>query len=113
MADDVRWFVAGDPISAERPTLGYQIRVLARRNRVAFAAGIAVLIALVTAVVGTTWGMLEAQRAEDDARVSAASELRERERAEGALDNAREATLLAQHERASADESRKAGRKRP
>ena len=55
---------------------------MARRHRVAFAAGAAVAVALVLGVVTSTWQAVRATHAERQARNAQANEADERKRAE-------------------------------
>jgi len=53
MADDLRRFLAHEPISARADSRAYRLRKLVRRNRVAAALAAAAVIALAGGVVGT------------------------------------------------------------
>ncbi|MEZ6234780.1 MAG: serine/threonine-protein kinase [Phycisphaerales bacterium] len=74
VADDVRRYLGNQPIEAGPPSALYRARKFARRNRVGVAAGSLVLVSLVLAAVGTTWGMLwaidERDRAEDAEQIA-------------------------------------------
>src|SRR5262249_55054913 len=52
------------PITARPPTAGYRFQKLVRRNKIAFAAGAAVLLALTIGVVATSWQAFRATEAE-------------------------------------------------
>jgi tetratricopeptide (TPR) repeat protein len=54
LAQDVERFLAHEPIRARRPSLAHQVRLFARRNRVAFVAIVAGLLALVGGLVGVS-----------------------------------------------------------
>ena len=63
MAADLRRFLAHEPISVGQPSLGTQLRKLARRNPL-FVRSVAVaLLLVVIGLAGTTAGLLEAERA--------------------------------------------------
>jgi len=63
LADDLRRFLAHEPVAARPPTLAYQARKFARRNRVLVGATVIVLAAVVFAGVATTVGLIRARRA--------------------------------------------------
>lgn len=52
LAQDLRHFASGEPISARRPTLIYLFKLYVRRNRIAFAAAAAVFLVLVGVLAG-------------------------------------------------------------
>jgi len=60
LADDIRRFLANEPIRARAPSTLYQWQKFARRNRALVAGVGAVFLALVLGLIGTTW---QAQRA--------------------------------------------------
>jgi serine/threonine-protein kinase len=68
LADDLRRFREGHPISARPDSLPYRLGKFVRRNRTAVAAGGLALAALLTATVITTSQMVEARRQRDEAR---------------------------------------------
>jgi non-specific serine/threonine protein kinase/serine/threonine-protein kinase len=68
LALDVRRYLNNEPVQACPPSLGYRARKFVRRNRTAVVAVSLVLLALLCGVVGTTWGMLRAQRANQEAQ---------------------------------------------
>ncbi len=72
LADDVRRVLAGDPIAARPPRTWRIVTRLARRHRVASAAAIAALLALLLGAAVATWQALRARRAEAEAKVDAA-----------------------------------------
>ncbi len=76
LATDVRRHLAGLPVLAGPPTLGYAISKFARRHRIALAASSLVGLGLVGTSVAATWGMVRANA--------------ERERTQSALDEAAE-----------------------
>ena len=67
LAEDVRRHLSGDAILARPPSLTYQLRILARRNRVAFTSAAIVALSLVVATVVSTNLYLEARRASTEA----------------------------------------------
>jgi tetratricopeptide (TPR) repeat protein len=55
LAEDVRRYLAGLPIVAAPDSALYRTRKFVSRNRVAVAAGLAVLVAIAGGIVATTW----------------------------------------------------------
>ena len=95
---DIERYLRGEPISARAPSVVYQVRVLARRHRVAFAAAGVVALALAAGAVVSTMFGLRANRARHTAEQ--ASAVAERQRAE-----ADRALALAQREADNAEAS--------
>jgi serine/threonine protein kinase/tetratricopeptide (TPR) repeat protein len=62
-AADVLRYLAGEPVLAHPPSVGYRLRKFVRRHKGdVFAAGL-VLLTLVGGIIGTTWGLIDADRA--------------------------------------------------
>ena len=66
MAEDVRRVLADEPVEAGPPSRALRLRKFVRRHRVAVGAASAVAVALLVAVVGTTFGYVEATAARDE-----------------------------------------------
>jgi serine/threonine protein kinase len=64
-AEDVRRFQADEPVAAGPPTLAYRLRKFVRRNRAAVAAVGIIGLAVLLAVAGLTWGLVQTQWALD------------------------------------------------
>jgi serine/threonine protein kinase/tetratricopeptide (TPR) repeat protein len=62
LAMDVRRHLEGEPVVAAPPSLAYRARKFAGRHRAAVTAGLLVAAALVLGIVGTTAGMIRAER---------------------------------------------------
>ena len=71
-AMDVRRYLRNEPVSAQAPSTLYRMQRFIRRHRVGAAAAVALLVALVLGVAGTTVGLVRARRAEVQAREEAA-----------------------------------------
>jgi tetratricopeptide (TPR) repeat protein len=67
-AKDIERHLASEPISARPPSKLYRFRKLVRRNKLAFAAGAAVAVALVLGTVMSIWQAVRARDAEGNAR---------------------------------------------
>jgi serine/threonine protein kinase/WD40 repeat protein len=103
-AMDVQRYLADEPVLACPPSVGYRFRKFARRNKRPVLAVSLVVLALVGAIVGTTWGMFRAT----DARTAAENETKEKK---AALDTARKSERDARDKlRQSLFERARAGR---
>jgi eukaryotic-like serine/threonine-protein kinase len=67
LAGDVQRHLDNEPVTARPPSAAYRFRKLIRRNKLAFAAGTAVALALLFGVVGITWQAVRATKAEREA----------------------------------------------
>jgi tetratricopeptide (TPR) repeat protein len=67
---DVQRYLADEPVAARPPSKLYRLQKLARRNKLAFAAGGAVAAALIIGLAASTWEYLE----ERTARLKAVTE---------------------------------------
>src|SRR5262249_53023553 len=67
-ARDIERFLNHEPVVAGPPGTAYRLRKVVRRNRPQVIAGCLVLLALLTGMAGTTWGLFEARRQEKIAR---------------------------------------------
>jgi serine/threonine protein kinase/tetratricopeptide (TPR) repeat protein len=63
LAADVQRYLDDEPVQACPPSVGYRLRKFARRHRGPVLASAVVLLALVGGMVGTTWGLVHAERA--------------------------------------------------
>ena len=64
LARDIERYLAGEPVEAHPPSVGYRLRKFARRNRAALATAAAVAVALVAGAGVSAWQMVLAKRAE-------------------------------------------------
>src|SRR5690606_35329593 len=62
LADDLRRWLDGRPVLAQRPKLGYRMRKFAARNKVAMAASVLLAVSLAGGVGATLWQASEASR---------------------------------------------------
>jgi serine/threonine protein kinase/WD40 repeat protein len=67
-AADVQRYLADEPVHACPPSAGYRLRKFVRRNKGPVLAASLLLVALLSGIVGTTWGMIRATDAETEAR---------------------------------------------
>ncbi len=75
LALDLQRHLANEVVIARPPTAGYLLSKLIRRNKAAFAAGAAIVAALVIGIAASVWQAVRATRAEKSA-VAAFDELR-------------------------------------
>src|SRR6185295_5437227 len=67
LADDLRRYLANEPVSARADSLAYRAAKFVRRNRLAVSAAGITVFALAAGIVGTTWQAREAHRQRADA----------------------------------------------
>jgi len=63
LAADIRRHLDDEPVTAGAPSATYRLRKFVRRNRAQVIAASLVLAALLAAIVGTSWGLVESSRA--------------------------------------------------
>ncbi|MBL9030412.1 MAG: tetratricopeptide repeat protein [Phycisphaerae bacterium] len=63
LADDIGRYLANQPISARPPSVAYQIVKFTQRNRAVVVGFAAITLALVGAVIGTSWMLLQVSAA--------------------------------------------------
>lgn len=73
LAEDIRRHRENLPILGRAPSTMYQLRKIVRRHRVVIAFAAALVLALVGAVGGTSFGLVRARQAETAARAEAAT----------------------------------------
>jgi serine/threonine-protein kinase len=71
LGDDLRRWEQDLPIIGRPPSTAYQLRKIVARHRAALGFATALLLALLVAIGGTTWGLLRARSAEAEARAEA------------------------------------------
>lgn len=76
LATDIQRYLAGESVLAAPPRFGYRFRKLLRRHRAPVAASALVFLALIAGGVGTTWGLLRAERERAKAIGAAVDEAR-------------------------------------
>ena len=91
LATDVRRYLSQEPIAARPASAFYQLRKFAGRNRALVAGVVATMVMLVIAVVGTSYGLVQANA--------------QRRQAESDRNRAREAEMLAEQRRRQAEAS--------
>jgi eukaryotic-like serine/threonine-protein kinase len=66
-AADVQRYLHDEPVLARLPSVGYRLRKMVRRNRGAVMAVVVVMLVLIGGIIGTTWGLIRAWQAEENA----------------------------------------------
>jgi eukaryotic-like serine/threonine-protein kinase len=66
-ADDLRRYLADEPVSARADSWRYRAAKFVRRHRIGVAAASLTAISLIAGIVGTTWQAVEARRERDEA----------------------------------------------
>ncbi len=73
LADDLKRYLSAEPISARPPSLAYQLRMFTRRNRALVGLVLAIVLFLITGILGTTWGLVEVNAARARAQTEASN----------------------------------------
>ncbi len=79
LAADIQRYLAGEAVVAAPPSSGYRLRKLVQRHKGVVIAGSAVATTLVLGIVGTTLGLIDANRQREQAIVARADEAQQRE----------------------------------
>jgi WD40 repeat protein/tRNA A-37 threonylcarbamoyl transferase component Bud32 len=69
LAMDIQRHLANEPVVARPPTAAYKLQKAFRRNKLAFAAGAAVVAALIVGLTISSWQMIVARRARNNEAV--------------------------------------------
>jgi serine/threonine protein kinase len=82
---EIQRFLANEPVMARPPSNLYRFQKLVRRNRLAFAAGSAVLVSLIIALCITSWFVIKEKEERDLAEKASRNSDKARKIAEDAL----------------------------
>jgi serine/threonine protein kinase/tetratricopeptide (TPR) repeat protein len=104
-AQDIQRHLASEPVLARPPSAGYRFRRMVRRNKVAFAAGAAVLTALLAGLGVSTWMFFNEKEARQRAVAAEEAQKRERRLAETESEKSREVSRFLQEMLAGVDPS--------
>jgi len=66
LAMDVLRYLSDEPVQACPPSAGYRLRKFLWRHKRPVSAALLILMALVAGVIGTTWGLISAERNRDE-----------------------------------------------
>jgi serine/threonine protein kinase len=104
LAADVQRFLNHEPVVARPPSRLYRLQKLVRRNRVVFAAGTAVALAVLIGFGASTWMFIREREARQVANQALAAEARLRHEAEAQADITQAAILISRKRFLEADE---------
>ncbi len=80
LAEDIENYLADRPVRASPARTSYLVWKFVRRNRVLVTGASGALVLLVAGIIGTTWGLIEAEQARrEEARQRAVAQQREQE----------------------------------
>ncbi len=74
LAVDVQRYLADEPVQACPPSKWYRVGKFVRRNKGPVMAAAAIILLLFSGIIGTTWGLLEANHQRDTAIAAAVAE---------------------------------------
>lgn len=86
LADDIDRYLTGNPVQAAPQSTTYRLQKFVRRNRTMVASTAIVLVTLIGGIVGTTLGLIQANRARIDAETARAKAESRRQTTRDALD---------------------------
>jgi hypothetical protein len=82
LARDVERYLRDEPVAACPPSAFYRLKKFARRNRGPVLAAAIVLLTLIGGIIGTSYGLVRAQRAQKAETARAEGEARAKQQAE-------------------------------
>src|SRR3546814_10507044 len=88
LADDLRRWLDGQPVLAQKPKLGYRMRKFVTRNKVGVAASVLLVASLAGGIAATLWQAGEARRSAELAKQEAENAKIQAKRAETELGRA-------------------------
>jgi tetratricopeptide (TPR) repeat protein len=100
LARDIEHYLDDEPVEACPPSAGYRFRKFVRRNKGAVVTGLGMFLLLAGGIVGTTWGLIRAERARMHALAARQAEAEQRRLAEV---NEQKARAAADAERTAKD----------
>ncbi len=106
LAADIQRHLNNEPITARPPSTAYRFRKAVRRNKLAFGAAAAVVLALLLGIIATGWGLSWALRERATAEQERATAERERATAEQERATAEQERATAEQQRALAERQR-------
>lgn len=98
LADDVQRHLAGEPVSAAPPSASYRVRKFVARHRALVLSAGAIAATLVLGMIGTSLGIIAANRARMDSQANAERAEKEAQRAREAESAALEAKNQAEYD---------------
>jgi WD40 repeat protein len=105
LAMDLQRYLNNEPVVARPPSAAYRLQKAFRRHRLAFAAGTAIASALILGVIGTTLGLLRAEKLRQVAEAARQGESRLREIAVKSLEGEKQQRMRAEAQELAARRS--------
>ncbi len=102
-ARDIERFLNNEAVAAGPPSASYRLRKFVKRNRGQVIAASVILLALLAGIVGTTWGLVRAERARCDEAAQRKVAEAERHKAEQSEAQANEERTRAEGQRTRAE----------
>jgi WD40 repeat protein/serine/threonine protein kinase len=96
LAADLKRHLKNEPVTARPPSAAYRLQKAWRRNKLVYAAGVAVLVALAVGLTLAAFGWLQALSQRDAAVLARAGEETQRKQAELATDETRRRAYAAE-----------------
>ena len=84
LAADLKRHLNNEPVLARPPSTVYRIQKAVRRNKISFAAGTIIFVALLLGIIATTWQSVRATHAKQQALAAQAEESKQRQQADAA-----------------------------
>ncbi|MBI3415480.1 MAG: protein kinase [Verrucomicrobia bacterium] len=105
LAADLKRYLNNEPVTARPPSVAYRFQKAFRRNKLAFAAAVAIFAALAVGLSFSTWSFYRERHARAEAERARASAVEEKHKATAAEANAVEQQHVAQKEQRKAEQS--------
>jgi WD40 repeat protein/serine/threonine protein kinase len=102
-AADVQHYLRDEPVQACPPSTAYKLRKFLRRYKRPVLVTVVLMLALLGGIAGTTYGLIRAESARQDALAAQQAEAQQRRRAEGERDAKEEARKEAEANAARAN----------
>ena len=108
LAADLKRHLNNEPVVARPPSTAYRFQKAFRRNKVTFAAGAAVALALLLGIIASTWQSVRATQAKREAVAAQAGEAEQRRVADRKAEEAltAQARAVAEQKRAETEKQR-------
>src|SRR5262249_36721907 len=90
LAQDIERFTSHEPVSAGPPTAAYRFRKFVRRHSGQVLAASLVVLTLVLGMIGTTWGLVRAERRRKESETAREHEEEQRKYAQAIADFVRD-----------------------
>jgi len=91
LARDIERHLRDEPVEACPPSTAYRLKKFVRRNKGPVVAATSILLLLIAGIIGTTSGLVRAERARDDAVLAQQAEASQKRLAEASAHKARAA----------------------